>query len=234
MTYTQPLLSVFLLLAFWGLLRNRKKLIFVGLLGLFATSWPIAEWLFARPLERAYPVRPFQAPDGLQAIVVFSGGVEPPLYERPYPSPNLDTVERCEYAAWIYRRHPLPVVACGGLPAYAAEMRDLLRRSGVPDDRIWTEDRSRNTYENALYAAGILRAHGVDRVALVVDARSMPRAAACLRKQGMHVVPAPSKFRRWDTPFWQELTPKPSAVKGNEETLHEIVGLAWYRLRGWI
>jgi uncharacterized SAM-binding protein YcdF (DUF218 family) len=233
MTYSQPLLLLFFLLSAAGLLWNRKKLIFVGLLGFFLTCWPPAEWLFARPLESAYPVRPFHATDDLQAIVIFSGGMDPPEFERPYSSPNIDTVERCEYGAWIYRSRPLPVVACGGLPGFAAEMRELLRRGGVPEDRIWTEERSVDTHQNAMYAAEILRAHSIDRVALVVDARSMPRAAACLRKQGIQVTPAPSRFRRWE-PLREELPLRWTAVKGNEDTLHEVLGLVWYRLRGWI
>jgi uncharacterized SAM-binding protein YcdF (DUF218 family) len=112
-------------------------------------------------------------------------------------------------------------------------MRELLRRGGVPEDRIWTEERSVDTHQNAMYAAEILRAHSIDRVALVVDARSMPRAAACLRKQGIQVTPAPSRFRRWE-PLREELPLRWTAVKGNEDTLHEVLGLVWYRLRGWI
>jgi uncharacterized SAM-binding protein YcdF (DUF218 family) len=232
-TYSQPLLTLFLLIAVAGLLWHRKRLIWSGICGLFLVSWPPAEWLFTRPFEMSYPVRPFQAPPGLQAIVVFSGGVAPPTYEQPYPQPNFDTFERCEHAAWIYRSHPLPVLACGGVRQFSAAMRELLRRGGVPDDMIWTEDQSRDTHENALYGAAILRSHGVGRVALVVDARSMPRAAACLRKQGLDVTPAPSRFREWG-PLQDEALPNWDAVRSNEETLHETLGLVWYRLRHWI
>ena len=61
----------------------------------------------------------------------------------------------------------------------------------VPDSSIWTEERSHSTYENALYGAEVLRSHGVARIVLVVEAQSMVRAAACFRKQGIAVVPAP-------------------------------------------
>jgi uncharacterized SAM-binding protein YcdF (DUF218 family) len=39
--------------------------------------------------------------------------------------------------------------------------------SGVPAGMIWTEDRSKSTYENALFSAEILRAKGITRIALV-------------------------------------------------------------------
>ena len=242
MTYTQPLLLVFSLAALFGLARvwrcHRKTLLVAGIVGLILTSWPPVEWLLSRPLEARYPVQPFRPPPGLQAIVVFSAAVSPPLYERPYPQADYETVERCAYAAWVYRQiGPVPVLACGGRqgdssPPFAVAMRELLRQAGVPENMIWTEEESTSTYENARFAAKILGSHQIDRVALVVDARSMPRAAAVLEKQGIRVAPAPSSLRQWDG--FRELLPGWKAIRGNEETLHETLGLFWYRLRGWI
>jgi uncharacterized SAM-binding protein YcdF (DUF218 family) len=112
-------------------------------------------------------------------------------------------------------------------------MRELLLEEGVPEHMIWTEDRSHSTHQNALYGAAILRQHGVQNIALVVEARSMPRAAACFRKEGLTVIPAPNDFRTWG-PLRDELVPNWKALRRNEITLHEMVGMAWYRLRGWI
>ena len=242
MTYTQPLLLVFSLAALFGLARvwrcHHKALLVAGIMGLILTSWPPVEWLLSRPLEARYPVQPFRPKPGLQAIVVFSAAVSPPLFERPYPEAGYDTVERCGYAAWVYKQiGPVPVLACGGgkssnSPAFAVTMRELLRQAGVPEQMIWTEEASTSTYENARFGAEILRRHGINRVVLVVDARSMPRAAAVLEKQGIRVVPAPSRFREWDG--LRELLPSWEAIRGNEDTLHETLGLFWYRLRGGI
>jgi uncharacterized SAM-binding protein YcdF (DUF218 family) len=112
-------------------------------------------------------------------------------------------------------------------------MRGLLERAGVPETMIWTEDRSRSTHENAVFGAGVLRSHGVRRIALVVNARSMLRAAACFRKQGIDVVPAPCAFRDFGA-LSTELLPGWKAVRENEETLHETLGLAWYWAHRWI
>ncbi len=176
-------------------------------------------------------------PADIQAIVVFSADVEPPRYERPYALADADTYSRCEHAAWIYRKWgPRPVLACGGRATakpLSETMRELLRRAGVPDAMIWTEERSRSTHENAKYGAEVLRRHAVERITLVVDAQSMPRAEACLRKEGIAVLPAPSDFRTLG-PWEEEAIPSWQAIRRNEITLHEIVGLAWYRLRGWI
>ena len=206
MTYVQPLLAVFLVIGFIGLLRIRRSVpgwrwLTVCIVGTLLISWPPLDWVLSRPLEARYPIRPFPA-QPTQAIVVLSAGVKPPVYERPYALMDGDTFGRVGYAAWLYKNwRPVPVLASGGLPArggtvpFSDAMRDFLQKAGVPANMIWTEDRSRSTYENALYSAEILRKHGISKIALAVEAQSMPRAAACFRKLGFQVVPAPSDFR---------------------------------------
>jgi len=241
MTYTQPLTSVFVVLAMIGLVRlwrhKRVLILTSAVLGLLLLSWPPVDWLLSRPLVVWYPVRPFPM-GAVQAIVVLAGAVDPPHDERPYPLANYDTYERCRFAAWLYHQHPHPVLACGGPDAkghqpYSIAMRDLLQQVGVPEAMIWTEDRSHSTHENAVYGAEILKEHGIRSIALVVDAQSMLRAEACFRKQGITVAPAPSRFREFG-PLFEELLPGWRALQQNELTLHEALGLIWYRLRGWI
>ena len=241
MTYIEPCLLILLAVCVCGLacLRNGRGPLFlsIGVLGLFLLSWPPAEWLFSRPLESRYPIRPFRPSSPPQALVVLGGGIAPPQFERPYPLPNRDTFENCSMAGWIYRQiGPLPVLASEGVPRqgnYASPMRALLSGGGIPDGMIWVENRSRNTHENALYGAAILKQHGIHQIVLVTDAQSMPRAAACFRKQGLAVDPAPSEFAELDftsdtfLPGWR-------TIRRNERTLHEVLGLAWYSLHGWI
>jgi uncharacterized SAM-binding protein YcdF (DUF218 family) len=242
MTYTEPLLGVFLAVAFVALafLRGgeRKLLLSWGLVGLFGVTWPPADWLLSRPLEARYPVRPF-ASGPVQAIVVLSSAVQPPDFERPYALPGDETYERCRYAAWIHQQLPeTPVLVCGGIESGdsrpdAAVMRQLLEQAGVPSASIWSEDRSRSTYENALFGSQILKRNRIENIALVVDATSMPRAEACFRKQGIDVVPAPCRFRQVG-PLNEELWPSWKAIRRNEATLHEALGYGWYWLRGWV
>jgi|SRR5579863_113666 len=246
MTYTQPLLVVFLAIAAIGLLRiprtRGKWLAIVGVAGIFLTSWPPADWLFSRPLEGQYPVRPFKPASPIQAIVVLGEAVTPPQFEEPYPLAGSGTYRRCEYAAWIYRQYgPLPILVSGGRnsqagPPVSSTMRELLLSDGIPENMIWTEDRSRSTYENAVDSTQVLREHGVSRVALVVDATSMTRAAACFRKLRIDVLPAPCNFHTFGSwASWQDdLVPNWRGVRRNEDTLHEMLGLVWYRMRGWI
>jgi uncharacterized SAM-binding protein YcdF (DUF218 family) len=235
-TYMQPLLAVCSMIGMAGLIRRKPALMRAALAGFALLSWPPLEWLLSRPLEAWYPVEAFRTSADVQAVVVLSAGVKVPVPERPFSLPDGETFSRCEYAAWIQRSRPeLPVLASGGggqKPPMAETMRELLRRAGVPEAMIRTEERSRNTYESAVYSAALLREEGIRRIALVVDARSMLRAAACFRKQGLEVTPAPSTFRVWDGAY--ELMPAWSAIARNEWTLHEAAGIVWYRLQGWI
>src|ERR1035437_6301229 len=202
MTYTEPLILVFGLIALAGLVRRRRALATIGILGFLFVSWPPVDWLLARPLEARYSGRLLPA-SGAQAIVVLLSAVQMPRPNRPYPVPDQATFERCEYAACLYHhwRH-LPVLVCGGperaggRPTSTA-MREMLERDGIPETMIWTEERSRSTHENALYGAEVLRSHGISTIALVVEAQSMLRAEACFQKQGITVVPAASGYREW-------------------------------------
>jgi uncharacterized SAM-binding protein YcdF (DUF218 family) len=244
MTYQQPLLLVFLIIAAIGLLRTPRSrgrtVAMVGVGGIFMVSWPPIEWVFSRPLAGQYPERPFRPETMPQAIVVLAEAVQPPLFGDRYPLPSENLYRRCRYAAWICRRYgPLPILVSGGgedsraYPPMSATMREALRLDGIPESMIWTEERSHSTHENAEYSATILREHGVSRIALVVDAASMPRAAACFRKLQFEVMPAPSSFHGWGE--WQEeMLPSWRAIRRNEVTLHEAVGILWYRIRGWI
>ena len=235
MTYTEPLLTLTLALSWIGVYFLRaspaKRFLTLSLLATSLIAWPPCEYLLSRPLEWRYPLRPFSAPAGVEAIAVFGSAVSPAQFERPYSLPDPDTFERCQYAAWIYRKTSLPVLISGN--GVVATMRELLLAAGVPGEMIWTEDRSRSTHENAMFSAQVLRQHGAQRVVLVVEARSMLRAEACFRREGIEVVAAPSRFRYLSATV-EDWIPGWQAVQGNEITLHETVGLLWYRLRGWI
>ena len=242
MTYIEPLTTLVLVLLWIGVYclqpSRSKRLLALLLLAASLLTWPPCEYVFSRPLESAYRREPFRAPENLEAIVVLSSGVFPPQYERPYPLSDHETFSRCQHAAWIYRNARLPVLVSGGRgfgssPPFAETMRELLVGAGVPPGMIWLEDRSHNTHENAAFSAQILRQHGVHRIALVVDARSMRRAAACFRHEGIEVVEAPNRFL-YLTAVMNDWLPGWRAIRGNEYTLHEMAGLLWYRLRGWI
>jgi uncharacterized SAM-binding protein YcdF (DUF218 family) len=245
MTYTQPLTLLALLIAALGLYGLRYSwrtiswwIAVCSFLGLVVLTWPPAAMLIAQPLVGRYAkvIRPV---GDAEAIVVLSGAVNYPTVERPYALLGRDTYRRVMHAAWLFQNwKPLPILAAGGPQSGGSEaasvmMRRMLEQQGVPASKIWTEERSGSTYENALYSAKLLHDHGIGRIALVVEADSMLRAEKCFRKQGLAVTPAPCQF--WDTQFGtDELLPGWQGIYRQEILLHENIGLLWYWLRGRI
>ena len=201
-------------------------------------TWPPAAAILAKPLAGRY-VKQLRPAGDAEAIVVLAGAVNDATRERPYSLVGRDTYRRIMHAAWLFHNwNPLPVLASGGPESQGGKaasliMRRMLEQEGVPSSKIWTEEQSRSTYENALYSAKILHEHGIHQIALVVEADSMLRAEMCFRKQGLGVTPAPCLFR--DTEFGtNELLPGWQGIYRQEILLHEGIGLLWYWLRGRI
>lgn len=212
----------------------------LALLALFLVSWPPLAWLFARALEAPYPPESLPPTDA-QAIVVLASAVYPPTPPLPTARVGNDTLERCLYAAWLYKYwRQLPVLASGGTntsdsPPYAMVMRETLRTQGVSDSMIWSEEQSHSTHENAVYSAKLLRQKGIRKIVLVTEAYHMLRAEKSFRKQGLEVIPAACGYRGFGSSLhWVDLLPRWEPIGWNEDSLHETVGLVWYRLHGWI
>jgi uncharacterized SAM-binding protein YcdF (DUF218 family) len=237
-TYIEPLLPLLLVVGLAGLIRARtistrwSKLapMAISFAGIFLLSWQPAAWLFSQTLQVWYEQVPMPREDA-PAIVVLSASVEPPSPLRPYSVVGHDTYIRLKHAAWLYKYWSArPVLACGGKAA--AAMGEVLESEGIPKDRIWLEERSTSTHENAVNCQKILQQHGIIRIALVINANGMLRAAASFRKVGLDVVPAPCCFNHPVTGWG--LLPSWQGMELNAETTHELVGMAWYWLRGWI
>jgi len=239
MTYIQPFFPLLMLLMLVGLGFfpgwRRLLLLCAGLLFLF--TWPPAAWVPLRFLEGPYgPEMPKDF--GIEAIVVLASEVLPAGAYRTEPIPAWDTFQRCEHAALLYRNGlTTPVLASGrgtaGGEPYAETMKRLLEQQGVPENMIWTEDHSSSTYENARDSAVILREHGIHKIALVTEAFHMRRSELVFRKQGLNVVPAPCCFRS-DPDGIDGWVPAARAIQWNEDSLHELFGMLWYKMRGRI
>ena len=202
-----------------------------SMIGLLMISWmPLAN-LFARPLEARYEGSHFHFIDGGEPIVVLSGGCEPTDYPPDIVLAR-DSYERSVAAARLYHsRDARPVLVTGARCASA--MARLLEAEGVAPEQIFEEERATNTHENAVYSAEMLRSKRMGAVVLVTDAKSMLRAELSFRKEGVAVTPFPAGLGTGEFDF-VELIPSWMAIEANSETLHEYLGLLWYRLHGWI
>jgi len=93
----------------------------------------------------------------------------------------------------------------------------------------WQETRSRNTYENALFSADILRDQDIRTVYLVTHAAHMARAKATFEAFGLAVIAAPVGV----PPIHQELSyrdfmPSAHALATSAAAIYEYLGRLWY------
>jgi uncharacterized SAM-binding protein YcdF (DUF218 family) len=101
-------------------------------------------------------------------------------------------------------------------------MREVLEREfGVPVR--WTEDRARNTHENAQFSAARLEKEGVKRVLLVAHGFDMPRARAEFTAAGLEVVPAPTFVPAEGTFDLMDLVPNVHALQFSYYALYELL-----------
>jgi uncharacterized SAM-binding protein YcdF (DUF218 family) len=248
MTYIQPVLPfVIVLLALSIVFFNRKPriariVVATTTLLLFLWAWPPTTWYTTLILERSFRHAQLAKSDA-GAIVVLSAGLRVPNGTRQEALLDFTCYERTKHAAWLYRNgFEMPVLASGGglgppsrrvVVSYI--MRDLLLANGVPPEMVWVETESLSTYLNAVHSARILKRKGVHKVILVTDGIHLPRAVRCFQKQGLEVVPAPSSLRSLPRPRrWSDYVPSFQAIQVNEDVLHEIIGLIWYRVSGKI
>ena len=145
------------------------------------------------------------------------------------------SLERVLFAVDAYRQLDLPIAVSGGPIGEAkASLAAMLKATfenyfNVPVK--WTEDRSRNTFENALYTATMLRKQNITTVVLVTQSRDLPRAIWSFEQVGLHAIP-------WHTPRTpveaekiEDFLPNTAALEESFYGLHELIGGLYYRLR---
>jgi uncharacterized SAM-binding protein YcdF (DUF218 family) len=208
----------------------------------------VAEGL-ARSLEwRYFPPDPVPQ---AEVMILLGGGTEAPEAPRPMVEVN-GSGDRVIYAAWLYKQGKAKyILVSGGLLDWtkmsstpAQDMATLLEMMGVPEQAIWLQSDSRNTYEDALYCTQILREKGIGRALLVTSAWHMPRAVKLFQAQGLEVIPLPTDYnvtqadweRLWsnDVRAWiLGALPSVDHMALTTKMLKEYIGMFTYDIRGW-
>lgn len=243
-------LLIVLALGFKSKLRVQSASLMLALciLWIGGNSWVTTS--LTRSLEWQY-VPPDELPQA-EVLVVLGGGMASAQYPRSTVEVN-SAGDRVIYAAWLYHQGVAPhiLVSGGAIPwleertSPAEDMSQLLLMLGVPEEAIWQEDQSQNTYENALYSREVLAAQGIDRIVLVTSAMHMPRAVGLFEHQGFEVIPMPTDYsvteiswrHLWEPNIANQVFNFFPTVHNLQDTtvaLKEYLGLLVYRWRGWL
>lgn len=210
------------------LFRRKKTGVIVAAVALTlaaAMSLPLVANGLSRTLEGA-PISTTELKQ-TQAIVVLGCGVYYGAPEYGGDTVSRYSLERLRYAAKLARESTLPLLVTGG-SVYGGQpegelMKQVLEKEFSVPVR-WVETQSRDTAENAVFSAALLKASGINHIALVTHAWHMPRALIEFKKQGLITAPAPMGFAPRGTTLFESLLPSSGAFERSANAIHEWVG----------
>lgn len=206
--------------------------------------------LLSNPLLLYFAVRAWEVPayrtNDLQRTykvgVLLGGGMNnyDEALDRPMYSQSVD---RIMLTMTLYKQGKIEKILISGGSGFvlnrnfseADRTRELFMMAGIPEEDIIVETRSRNTYENAVESARVLRELGVsDTALLITSAIHIRRALACFHKAGVAVHPFPAD-RKAGQLVWSPakiILPDATCLEGWKVLIKEWVGVIVYRFRG--
>lgn len=226
--------------------RKRHRQAIASLLAAFGLLWaaslpPVAAMLLWT-LQRQYPPVALDSIPASDCIIVL-GGV---LGDAAFPRVEIELsegIDRVYQAAKLYRsgRARSMIVAAGNQPwareqqSEAHLIRGLLVEWGVPREAIRLDPSSRNTRENAVNAAKLMREADCHSNLLVTSAWHMPRAVASFEAVGVAVFPVSVDVMgvRGQGSIAMRWIPRADALAATSQAWMEWMGIWVYRWRGW-
>ena len=201
---------------------------------LFVLATPLGSGTLSRVLETIPPLTAADLRSNRAQAIVILGGDGGYDVEPGGDTVGSLTLARLHYGAWLHAQTGLPILVSGGVLegddiSLAVRMKQTLAGDyGISD--VWVETRSRNTWENAVDSAVILRANNIEQFFLVTHARDMPRALDAFQRTGLHVVAAPMAFDERRADGLRNLSPSAKSLLASYYSLYEIAGGIQYAL----
>jgi uncharacterized SAM-binding protein YcdF (DUF218 family) len=198
--------------------------------------------LLIEPLENRFPQPPADMPTPY-GIIVLGGAIDAEASAARGQTILDEGAARLTEAAILARRFPdARLVYAGGSAALwnahsteAPQARTLLVALGVDASRIAIEDKSRNTDENARFAAALLHPQPDQTWLVVTSAYHMPRAMGLFAKAGFSVRADPVDYRSLGgARDWRMNLEPARGLRLFDLAVHEWIGLIAYRVSGRI
>jgi uncharacterized SAM-binding protein YcdF (DUF218 family) len=229
-----------ILLGFTRFARAGRALMAGAIIALAAGLLTPLGALLLWPLEERFPRPPADIPAPV-GIIVLGGALDAEKSDargQVYFSPD---AARMMAGIELAQRYPSARLVftggSGGLlgeePPEAIGARKLWLSLGVPEERMTFENKSRNTWENALFTRDLVKPNPGETWLLVTSAWHMPRSVGVFRRLGFDVIPYPVSYRTFGDA--RDLLPSSSMIDRVymlDHSVREWVGLLAYRLAG--
>lgn len=215
-----------------------RLLFFASLILVLLAVLPVGR-LMLQALEDRFP-RPPAPLERVDGVAMLGGAFSAKLAEARSEVALNEAAERIFAFMELARRYPEARLAFAGGSGQLAPGRltetELLGRAlaqaGFADPRLVVEDRSRNTWENALLLREVVRPQPGERWVLVTSAWHMPRAIGSFRKAGWEVIAWPVDFRTFPGGGFGLGFNLARGLEAFDVAAREWIGLAGYRLLG--
>lgn len=237
-TFVLPIMFVIIVILI-GLIKNKKKLIYIAIVILYILSTPIFSNNFFKLVEGSEYRKPISAIDSADAILVLSGMLE------------INEVGDSTYIEWgdpdrffggitLFKAGKAQklVFTGGKMPWNKANktegkvLKGYAISNGIPSDKIFVTKDVENTADEAVAVKELISPN--KRIILVTSAYHMYRAKRLFEKQGFIVIPYKVDYKSERN---KEITildffPSAESLKINETAVREIIGRLFYLVKG--
>jgi len=243
-------ITIFFLMALIFLLKKNKRLFATFLIlacAFYFISTDISINLLVRPYENQFSEMaiPLIKPEET-VIVVFSGGVIRGVESDDQHGDQIGphSMMRLFKAFQVYEKTGAQVIIAGGNvydkpgESISAVMGSVMESWGVPKEKIDLEQRSKTTYENAIYSLAMLD-KTVKNIILVTSALHMPRAYRTFqtviereKEDHLQIIPDPGDYRVENVPMsFSSFLPNSGSLDIFSAAFHEWLGNLFYLLK---
>ena len=237
-TFVLPIILVIIVIL-TGLIKNKKKLIYIAIGLLYIISTPIFSNNFFKLVEGNEYRKPISAIDSADAIVVLSGMLE------------INEVGDSTYIEWgdpdrffggialfkAGKAHKL-VFTGGKMPWDKAKktegvvLKGYAISNGIPSEKIFVTKDVENTADEAVAVKELISPS--KRIILVTSAYHMHRAKRLFEKQGLIVIPYKVDFKASgnNQVTFMDFLPSAINLELTETGVREMIGRIYYIIKG--
>jgi len=228
-----------LIIALFFMKNSRKRaviiIIFDIVLIYFLSIEPVKN-LILSPLENyAEPVADSLVKTADLVVVLGGGTIESSPEENGRGSLTGDAFKRAMYGLYIAEKYNLPLLYSGGRLFDTERQSEsevalkILARYSSGKIKLYGEDKSRTTFENAFYTK---EKYNPEKVVLVTSAYHMRRSVYAFKKAGVDCIPAPTDYKIDSSKFnVTSFIPKSGEMDTIYKGLKEYAGLIYYSFK---
>ena len=235
----KPIIWIFILIIIAIIFKTKRKKILTYTIIIF---WIFSNGFLADEAARAWEIKKegtLKITDQYEVGIILGGfsGYDPEIKMLDFNAQS----DRMIFAEQLYYQGKIKkILISGGNGTLinnnyreAKEIKNHLIRNKIPEEDIWIENTSRNTYENASNSAKILKEKGVNSILLITSAIHMRRSLFCFEKANIRPTPFStdytSKTRKFNLEYM--LIPSMEGFIKWQDLIHEYIGYIVYRIK---